>query len=182
MKYLPLLLSILLSQFAQAQEEEPDANGDYTFHSVTIPSGGDAYSNAGSVAYSIGQVFYLSHSDLENSVNEGIQHAITNASEEASPVVEKIDPAEETKNNPAPDISVIAYPNPMTEFLIVEITNFKAEGYSYQLFDLHGRLLKTDVLENRSTKISPNNLESAMYILKVFKQNQNIETFKIIKR
>jgi hypothetical protein len=182
MKYLPLLLLILLSLFAQAQEEEPEANTVSILHSVTIPSGGDAYSNGGSVAYSIGQVLYLSHSDSENSINEGIQHPLMNASEEASPVVEKFNPAEEPGNSPATDINIIAYPNPMTEFLIVEITNFKAEGYSYQLFDLHGRLLKMDVLENRSTKIRPNNLESAMYILKVFKQNQNIETFKIIKR
>ncbi|MDT0646277.1 T9SS type A sorting domain-containing protein [Zunongwangia sp. F260] len=183
MRYLPLLLTLFLTFLAQAQEEEPEANAGEIFHSVLTPAGGDAYSNAGSAAYSIGQVFYLSHDNADNSVNEGIQQPISLSSEEVPPVEEETKPpGQETDKNLPPVIDVIAYPNPMTEFFIIEIENFKADRYSYQLFDLNGRLMTTGSLENYRTKISPNNLQSAMYILKIFRQARNIKTFKIIKR
>ncbi|MDT0686044.1 T9SS type A sorting domain-containing protein [Autumnicola psychrophila] len=182
MRYLPLLLTLFLSFLAQAQEEEPEAHAGEIFHSVLVPAGGDAYGNTGSAAYSIGQVFYLSYDNADNSVNEGIQQPSLISSEEVPPVTEKTPPGQENSRNLPPVIDVIAYPNPMTEFFIIEIENFKADRYSYQLFDLNGRLITTGSLENHRTKISPNNLQSAMYILKIFRQARNIKSFKIIKR
>ncbi|MDT0688823.1 T9SS type A sorting domain-containing protein [Salegentibacter sp. F188] len=183
MKYLSLLLILFLPHVIQAQEEQPEANPGYTIHNVIVPSGGDANGDGGSVAFTLGQVFYLTYEDTDNSINEGIQQPFLNASEEVPAVVDESNPpGDETDKNLPPSIEVIAYPNPMTEFFIIEISNFKAEGYSYQFFDLHGRLLELGPIENRRTKISPSNLGSAMYILKVFKQNKNIKTFKILKR
>ncbi|MDT0650126.1 T9SS type A sorting domain-containing protein [Autumnicola edwardsiae] len=185
MKYFPLLLTLLFSYFLEAQESKPENPNTHNHYSLSA-SGGDAYGSGGSVAFSVGQTFYHSFNDSKNTLSEGIQQPILDkAEEETPPVVEEIKPpVEETNENQPKDlkIEVIAYPNPMTEFFIIEIANFKDEGYYYQFFDMNGKILKLGTLENRRTKISPDYLQSAMYILKVFKEDRNIKTLKIIKR
>lgn len=84
----------------------------------TNASGGSATGN-GIVFYSVGEVFYLSKSGENGSVNEGVQHAyeITALS----------------VNDSYWGISLQLYPNPVVDKLILEIKETKNPNYYYHL-------------------------------------------------
>jgi hypothetical protein len=103
-----LLAGLLLGGFTQAQES---ANA----------SGGDAKGSGGTVAYSIGQVVYTTNTGSSGSVAQGVQHAY-----EIFPVgyIET-----------AMNISLTAFPNPITDNLSLQISDYNNEKLSYELFD-----------------------------------------------
>ncbi len=76
----------------------------------SIPaSGGDVSGSGGSASYSIGQVFYSTHTGADGSVSEGVQQPY-----EIS-VVTSVVEAEGI------DLVVSAFPNPVTDHLILRV-------------------------------------------------------------
>ena len=53
---------------------------------------------------------------------------------------------------------------------------------TYQLFDIHGRLIEQNEINQTETQISLSNLSSSLYILQVSVNNEIFKTFKIIKK
>ena len=146
---------ILWAGFAQAQES---ANS----------SGGDATGSGGTVAYSIGQVAYTTNTGSNGSVDQGVQHAY-----EIFIVGNK-----ETELN----ISLTAFPNPTTENLTLQISDYNNAKLSYQLFDMKGKQLGNGQIVAQQTQINMNGLPSATYFLNVVNQeNKKFQSFKIIK-
>lgn len=141
--------------FAQAQE---NANA----------SGGDATGSGGTVAYSVGQVVYTTNTSTTGSVAQGVQHAY-----EIFPVGIK-----ETTLN----ISLAAFPNPTIENLTLQISNYNNEKLSYQLFDLHGKLLNNGKILAQQTQINMGALPYATYLINVINQEgKEVQSFKIMK-
>ena len=146
---------ILWAGFAQAQES---ANS----------SGGDATGSGGTVAYSIGQVVYTTNTGTNGSAAQGVQHAY-----EIFTVGIK-----ETELN----ISLTAFPNPTTENLTLQISDYNNAKLSYQLFDMKGKQLGNGQIVAQQTQINMNGLPSATYFLNVVNQeNKKFQSFKIIK-
>lgn len=104
-----LAVGLLWTGLAQAQE------------SVNA-SGGDATGSGGTVAYSIGQVVYTTNTGSNGSVAQGVQHAY-----EIFTVGIK-----ETALN----ISLTIFPNPTTDNLTLQISDYNNEKLSFQLFDI----------------------------------------------
>jgi hypothetical protein len=131
-------------------------------------TGGDATGSGGSVSYSIGHVVYTTHSGTTGTMAQGVQHAyeilITTG-------------IEETYIN----LEVSAYPNPTTDFLHLKIENNDYQKLSYQLYDLQGRLLQSDVLTNHLTTINMENLPGSTYFLSVSRNQKILKTFQITK-
>ena len=130
-------------------------------------AGGNASGSGGTVSFSIGQVFYNTNIGTTGSVIEGVQQPFEIST------VRIIDASI--------DISLKAYPNPTTNFLTLETGNVSYETLSYQLFDLHGRLIESKRITNATEIIRMENLPSAPYFLRVTKNNKEVKTFKIIK-
>jgi hypothetical protein len=131
-------------------------------------SGADASGNGGKVAYSIGQIFYTTNTDNAGVVSQGVQQTI-----QISNVGIK-----ETSLN----ISLEVFPNPTTDDLNLKIKNFNGEKLSYQLYDMQGKLLKNGKILSKQTLIEMSNYPSASYTVNVVSsENQNIQSFKIIK-
>ena len=129
---------------------------------------GDASGAGGSVAYSIGQVVYTTNTGSNGSVAQGVQHAY-----EIFSVGIK-----ETALN----ISLTAFPNPTTENLILQISDYNNEQLSYQIFDVQGKQLSNGQITAPQTQINMNSLPTATYFLNVVNQeNINVQSFKIIK-
>ena len=151
-----LLTTVLLwTSFAQAQES---ANA----------SSGDATGSGGTVAYSIGQVVYTTNTGSNGSVAQGVQHAY-----EIFTVGIK-----ETELN----ISLITFPNPTTENLTLQISDYNNEKWSYQLFDMQGKQLSNGQVTAQQTQINMNGLPFATYFINVVNQeNKKVQSFKIIK-
>ena len=131
-------------------------------------SGGVATGSGGTVAYSIGQVAYTTNTGSNGSVAQGVQHAY-----EIFTVGIK-----ETELN----ISLTAFPNPTTENLTLQISDYNNTKLSYQLFDMKGKQLGNEQIVAQQTQINMNGLPSATYFLNVLNQeNKNFQSFKIIK-
>lgn len=133
------------------------------------PTGGDASGKGGSVAFSTGQTVYSTRIGTNVSVAEGVQQPF-----EIS-VITGIDAAKDVTLNYS------VYPNPTTDFLTLKVENDDHNRLLYQLFDTHGVLVMSKMLEGTETSISMSHLTSAIYILKVKKNGQWIKSFKIIK-
>lgn len=152
-----LIVSVLFwTGLAQAQE------------SVNT-SGGDATGSGGIVAYSVGQVVYTSNTGSNGTVDQGVQHAY-----EIFTLGIK-----ETELN----ISLTAFPNPTTDNLTLQISDYKNEKLSYQLFDMQGKQLSSGLITSQQTLINMNSLSTATYFIKVVNQEKKqVHSFKIIKK
>jgi hypothetical protein len=135
-----------------------------------IPSAsGDASGDGGTISYSIGQLVCNTYNGTNGTVSQGLQQPF-----EIS-VVTGID-----------ELSCITlecnlYPNPVTDFLTLKIENLSYSTFHFQLIDFNGKLLENRKFESNETIIAVNNLIPAIYFLKIFKNNEEVKTFKIIK-
>ncbi len=151
-------ISVLLLGFgltAQAQQ-------------ATTATGGDATGSGGSVAYSVGQIVYTTHTGTKGSVAQGVQQPY-----EISVVL--------GIENSLIDLDITAYPNPTTHFLTLNIGNALSETLHFQLCDLGGKIIERRKISNRTETINMENLATATYFLKVSNANNEIKIFKIIK-
>ena len=154
----PILLlatGMLWAGIAQAQES---ANA----------SGGDATGSGGTVAYSVGQVVYTTHTGSTGTVAQGVQQPY-----EISVVL--------GIENSLIDLDITAYPNPTTHFLTLNIGNALSETLHFQLCDLGGKIIERRKITNRTETINMENLATATYLLKVSNANNEVKIFKIIK-
>lgn len=136
----------------------------------TIPaSGGEGEGSGGSVSYSVGQLFWHTHHGNNGSVAEGVQQPY-----EIS-VVTAIDEAEGIH------LTVMVYPNPTEDFLTLKVKEFEPSSYQYHLYDINGKLWKSEKITGHHTKIDVSFLAPGTYFLKVTQENKHFKTFKIIK-
>ena len=79
-------------------------------------------------------------------------------------------------------LKYMVYPNPTTDNLILKVKNAESLNLSFQLYDINGRLLKSNKITGDKTNINVNDLIPSEYFLKVIDQkDKEIKTFKIIK-
>ncbi len=79
-------------------------------------------------------------------------------------------------------LSCAAYPNPTTNYLILDIGEEQEVGISYQLYDLNGVLLKEKLITAIHSVISMKEYHSSIYILKVIESNKIVQSFRVIKK
>jgi len=136
-----------------------------------IPAtGGEANGGGGTASYTIGQVVYTTKTGTNgNSIAQGIQQPF-----EIS-VVTSIEQAKDI------NLSVLAYPNPTTDYLTLKVKNYESNNLSFKLFDINGKLLKTENLMGKETQIEMQNLNPGNYFLKITDNQKEIKVFTIIK-
>lgn len=133
-------------------------------------SGGNASGNEGSISYTAGQPVYTAYSGTTGSVAQGVQQAF------AITVVNAIDDTEDIA------LELSAYPNPVTDILILKTGDAVSSAFAYQLFDISGRLLQNNQVQKNAAKINMGSLPPATYLLKVMRNNTTVKTFQIIKK
>jgi hypothetical protein len=132
-------------------------------------SGGNASGPKGSASYSAGQVVYTTITGNGKSVAQGVQQPFE---------IMEVSSIEEAKGI---KLSVLAYPNPTSDFLTLEILNEVQMQYIASLYDISGKLLQKTKITNKQTSIAMSNYKPATYFLKVSQGNKEIKVFKIIK-
>ena len=131
-------------------------------------AGGDATGSGGSVAYSVGQVVYTANNSPSGTVSQGVQQAY-----EIYSVGIK-----ETELN----ISLSVFPNPIVDYLILQISDYNNEKLSFHLYDLQGKSLNKEQIIIEQTQINTSCLPPATYFIEVLNQeNKQVQSFKIIK-
>ena len=139
------------------------------FSQEAIPAaGGDASGLGGTLSFTVGQLVYTSNSASNGSVAEGVQQPyeiyttvgieITNIS-----------------------LDFIAYPNPTSSNIVLSIRDFNNEKLNYQLYDMNGKLLKSNKVNAINTTIDMSELPVSNYVLNINNDSSTIKSFKIIK-
>ena len=133
----------------------------------TTSAGGTTSGSNGSVSFVIGQVFYLNASGSNGSVTEGVLQPYE---------VSIITTLEEKKL-----LKIKVYPVPTTDGVTLELQDEIAGKLSYNLFDISGKLLKSEQITSNETAIEMVNFAAGIYLLSVLDENKNAMSFKIIK-
>lgn len=150
-----VILAILLVSFGSQAQVSVNA------------AGGEAVGDGGLVSFSVGQVAFGANAGTNGSMTEGVQQPYENL---------VLSVAENAEN-----ISLSVYPNPSTDNLFLTSME-EISGLSYQLFDINGRLLKSEKIVGNQTDISMQDLVSATYFVKVNQGDKTLKTFKVIKK
>jgi hypothetical protein len=131
-------------------------------------SGGDASGSGGTLSFTVGQLVYSSNSGSNGSVAEGVQQPY-----EISTTV-----GIEITNI---SLDFIAYPNPTSGNIVLSIRDFNNEKLNYQLYDMSGKLLKSNKVNAINTTIDMSELPVSNYVLNINNDSSIIKSFKIIK-
>jgi len=133
-------------------------------------AGGNASGSGGSVSYSVGQLFYTTNIGTNGSAAQGVQQAY------------EISVVTAFQHSVGINLSVMAYPNPTSDNLILEVSDFQRALFTFYLYDLNGKLLQSEKITGNQTSIVMNNLVPAPYFVKVTRDNKELKTFKVIKK
>ena len=140
-----------------------------TAQETITTTGGDASGSGGSASYSVGQVSYQTYTGTNGSVAEGVQQpfeiSMVTSVEEANGI----------------NLSISAYPNPASDYLTLEVKDYDFSNLTYQLYDIHGKLLQNEKITGNQTSIFMSNLLPATYFVKILEGNNEVKIFKVIK-
>lgn len=131
--------------------------------SAVVANGIDVANEYGIVAASIGSVFYTSRTKLLI-ISEGLQHSMD---------VNKIKRTEQIK--------LFIFPNPTSGYIFFKVEDVNYENLHYKVYNIIGNLMRTGRITDNHSFISMIHLPNALYIVSVFRGEQEIQTFKIIK-
>ena len=150
-KYILLLISIFLNlSYTKAQ-------------SSNNASGNDIYNNYGSIAHSVGEVFYV-QKGTKYTLTEGMQNGITiNAIHKLS------------------TIKVSIYPNPTSDFVHFRVQNLYFKNLAYKIYDALGKELLNGNIIDANTSVSLSHLPASIYIIKIYRDVEEIQNYQIIK-
>ncbi|WP_264565377.1 T9SS type A sorting domain-containing protein [Flavobacterium sp. N3904] len=170
LKFINLLIIMMLFFSFKGISQITQGNSNNIMGNINA-SGSNASGSSGTVAYSIGQVFYTYIGESVYSVAQGVQQ------EENSETLE-------TPENVKPKIEIAVFPNPTTDYINIVMEGFESEKgpRSYQLYDYLGRLLKQNTINETETQVNLSNLSSSIYILRVYVNNAVLKTIKILKK
>lgn len=129
-----------------------------------VGAGGEASGSGGSASYSVGQPFYTTKGSTTTTA-DGVQQAYDfylNMDQVAG-------------NN----IAMQMYPNPTVRD--VQLVVETIEDLEWRLFDVNGKLITQNSITATTSTIPMNNLVTGTYLLQVVRENQLVQSFKIIK-
>ena len=131
-----------------------------------VSSGGTANGTGGSVTYTVGETNYINTTGSGGNLSQGVQQPWD--------VITGIG-----KQDLAVDISL--FPNPTSNYVILNVPSEDVEGLIYQLYDMNGKILLEKKLDGTQTNIYLANYASASYLIKVTNSKNESKEFKLIK-
>lgn len=134
-----------------------------------LSSGGNSSGTNGNVSYSVGQLFY-------KTVNGGAAYL--------SPGIEQPFEIQIVLGSDNFNISLelSVYPNPTTDKIYLKVKESSFESLQYQMFDINGRLIENNKIEDNLTIVQMDKYPDAIYLMKVIDKEKEVKTFKIIKK
>jgi hypothetical protein len=138
-------------------------------NAVTV-SGGEATGPDGSVSYSIGQIDYTVKSNDNGIEIDGVQQPYEIF------IIDGVD------NKMLINLIASAYPNPASDNLTLKILDGDYSNITYYLYDVDGKLLLSNKIQDNETIINMSIHKPSVYIVKIMSDNKQIKTFKIIKK
>jgi hypothetical protein len=138
---------------------------------ATVPAaGGTATGTGGTVTYTVGQIADRVLTGTNGFVIQGVQQPYE---------ISTVTAIEETE-----DITLryYVYPNPTEGTIRLVIRSFNEGSYRFELYNLSGTVVQERSVTDEETEISMEREESAIYFLRVIRDNREVKVFKIVKR
>jgi len=137
----------------------------------TIPAtGGTATGSGGSVTYTVGQIADSVITGTNGFIIQGVQQPY-----EISTVTAVEDTDDIT-------LGYSVYPNPTEGIIRLVIKSFNEGDFRFQLYNLNGTVLQDKEVTDEETEISMESHKSAVYFLRVIRDNNEVKVFKIVKK
>jgi len=134
-------------------------------------AGGDATGNGGSASFSVGQVAYTYVAGSNASSNQGVQQPYEFFPDTGLGIDEEKDIS----------LSMSVFPNPTQVLVNLKVESGDFENFSFQLFDISGKLLLTQKISSELTIVPMQTLASGSYLLRVVDSQKELKSFKVIK-
>lgn len=131
-------------------------------------SGGDATGSGGSASYSVGQVVYTTQAGTNGSAAQGVQQPY----EISIPL---------GVQDATLHLGLTTYPNPTTNSLTLSVSKTDFSGLSFALYDQNGKQIESRKMQSSTETIDMSTLPVAVYFIKVADNNQEVQTFKVVK-
>jgi len=114
-------------------------------------------------------VFYSANSSDNGSVSQGVQQSFE--------LFTLSNPQLTTIN-----LDAVVYPNPSSDYIMLNIIDNELTGLSYVLTDIQGKVVSNEKINSIHTQLSLERLSVGTYVLKINQNNSELKTFKIIKK
>ena len=134
----------------------------------TVASGSEITGVGGTVSQSIGQVSYISASNNSVTVSQGVQQVYL-ITDETGLGEKRI------------SLEATAFPNPTSGGLTLKTEQIDFSDLNYSVSDLNGRILREEKIISSPTSIPLDQLANGSYFIAVYKNKQQIKSFKIVK-
>jgi hypothetical protein len=138
--------------------------------SSNAASGGKGTGTGGSVSYSVGQIVYTTNNGTNGIVSQGVQQPY------------EISIVTSVKVTRGESFECVVFPNPTTAKVKLVVNSNHYGNLRFQLYDFNGFRLQDKKIENAETEILMDNYLPSTYLLEVINGNNQIITFKIIKK
>ena len=135
-------------------------------HEVVSASGASFNNSYGYITYTIGECMTATLVTSGNILTQGFLQ--TGLPKSWPDPVENI-----------PDFEMSVFPNPVNDLLIVQVEMLR--GLQYTLHDVTGVMIERGLVLNERTEIDVSSLAPAIYILRVFDNNEKVRIFQIVK-
>ncbi len=133
------------------------------------PVGGNASGSGGTMCYTVGQIAYQTLWAKNAYLSEGVQQpyeiSIVTGMDEAADI----------------SLSLKAYPNPASKYLVLDVGDCQNRLLSYKLYNLSGQCVQQAGISKVQSTINMAQLPAGVYLLKVVDHSKELKTFKIIK-
>lgn len=142
-----------------------------SFSQQVIPAtGGSADGTGGSVSYTLGQIAFSAVTGTNGFIIQGIQQPFEISSLTAIENTEEI------------TLGYSVFPNPSEGIITLFVMSFSQAGFIYQIYNLKGDIIQENKISDARTEISLADQPSAIYFLRVIRENREVKVFKIVKR
>ncbi|GAB4289319.1 MAG: hypothetical protein Kow0068_14930 [Marinilabiliales bacterium] len=132
---------------------------------MPVSAGGDASSVDGQISFSIGQTFYHQYSGVNGDiVEEGMQHEFG-----LTTIIEDID-----------DINVDIFPNPASEFLLLNFDSIPQQEITCQTVNSLGQVTGIYQLNQKTNQIDIHNYTPGVYYLMIWIDDKLTKQLKFI--
>jgi len=132
-----------------------------------VTSGLTKTTTSGSISYTVGQLDYIGLKNNTTQINLGVQQAY---------VISTVSVVEVLKAK-----FITVYPNPTSDNIVIDIKSQEFLNPMVRLFNNEGKLLIEEKIFQDKFKLHLSDFPASSYFVKVYDQQNEIETFKIIK-
>ena len=155
MKNAIVILSLLFFCQANAQEVAPSSGGHFSSESYQL-------------SWTVGEPVIETCNSASSQLTQGMH--------QSKLIVTAINEIEGL------NLSIVAYPNPVTDYVQLEVDSYRDEGLCYSLHGMGGNLLAHGKLTGNRAKVPMDRYTPSAYLLKIVDSNKVLKTFKIIKQ